>query len=258
MWDELAEINARSEFYNLAGFKAGENILHPLELEELGPQVAGKRLLHLQCHFGLDTLSWARLGAQVTGVDFSPHAVNLAARLAAELNLPARFICSDIYELPGVLDETFEIVFTSYGVLTWLSDLAGWARLVARYLRPGGIFYIAEFHPCAMMLDDESPTPRLRYDYFDRQMLAFPNNAGSYADHSATVHTPVSYEWQHTLGEIVSELCAAGLHMDYLHEHEFMCYPMAAYMVKTGEYEWRLPPDHPRMPLEFSLMAHKD
>lgn len=257
LWDELAEINARSSFYNLPGFKAGQTSLHPLELSELGPHVPGRSLLHLQCHFGLDTLSWARQGARVTGVDFSPRGVELARGLAAELDIPARFICSDLYALPAQLEETFEIVFTSYGVLTWLPDLAGWARLVARYLQPGGIFYIAEFHPFAMMLDDESPAPRLRYDYFDPTMLVFPNNTGSYADHSATLHTPVSYEWQHTLGEIISALSAAGLHIDFLHEQEYMCYQMAPYMPQTGPEEWRLPPDHPRLPLQFSLMAHR-
>lgn len=258
MWDELAQINARSQFYNLAGFKAGEKILHPLELAELGPFVAGQRLLHLQCHFGMDTLSWARLGAQVTGVDFSPKAIEMAQNLAAELNIPARFLCSDIYDLPAILDETFDIVFTSYGVLTWLSDLGGWAGLVARYLRPGGRFYMAEFHPTGMMLDDGSPAPLLRYDYFDPQVMAFPNTAGSYADPQATISVEFSYEWQHPLGEVISSLCAAGLRIEYLHEQDFMCFKMAPYMVQSGENEWRLPPDHPRLPLQYSLMAHKE
>jgi ubiquinone/menaquinone biosynthesis C-methylase UbiE len=257
MWDELTEINARSKFYDLDGFKAGRIVLNPLELEELGPYVAGKRLLHLQCHFGMDTLSWARMGAEVTGVDFSPHAIELATAIATELNIPARFLCTDIYELPKLLDETFDIVFTSYGVLTWLSDLNGWAKLVARYLKPGGIFYIAEFHPFAMMLDDESDTPRLRYDYFDKDMLVFPNTTGSYADRSVNVRTEFSYEWQHTLGEIISALCAAGLRIDFLHEHESMVFQMASYMVESSPGVYRLPPGHPRMPLEYSLMAHK-
>jgi SAM-dependent methyltransferase len=258
MWDELAEINAGTRFYDLDGFKAGRNVLNPLELEELGPFVTGKRLLHLQCHFGMDTLSWARLGAQVMGVDFSPHAIELARGIAAELKIPARFLCTDIYELPNLLDETFDIVFTSYGVLTWLSDLAGWAKLVARYLRPGGIFYIAEFHPIAMTLDDESETPRLRYDYFDPQMLAFPNTTGSYADRSVNLQTPFSYEWPHTLGEIVSSLCAAGLRIDFLHEHETMVFQMAPYMEECSPGVFRLPSGHPRLPLEFSLMAHRN
>lgn len=256
MWDELAEINSRSHFYNLDGFKAGQNILHPLELTELGPDIPGKRLLHLQCHFGMDTLSWARMGAEVTGVDFSPRAVELASGIAAELGIPARFICTDIYDLPQYLDETFDIVFTSYGVLTWLSDLKGWAGLISRYLRPGGIFYIAEFHPFAMMLDDESPAPRLRYDYFDPNVITFPTQ-GSYADREAEIKTQVSYEWQHPLGEIITALCAAGLRIEYLHEHESMCYQMAPYMPETSPGEFRLPPDHPRLPLAFSLRATK-
>ncbi len=155
LWDEYTRINAASSMYDLAGFKAGRNALHPLEIQELG-DVRGKSLLHLQCHFGMDTLTWARLGAQVTGVDFAPDAVRLARSLAGELGLAARFIQSDLYDLPNHLDETFDIVFTSYGALTWLSDIPGWAQVAARYVRPGGTFYIAEFHPAACMFSDES------------------------------------------------------------------------------------------------------
>ena len=152
VWDEWTGINASSDMYNLETFKAGRCSLKALELEELG-EVQGKRLLHLQCHFGMDTLSWARRGARVTGVDFSPRAVDLAQALSRELDLPARFVCCDLYELPQQLDpaEKFDIVFTSYGALTWLSDRQRWAQIAASYVRTGGVFYIAEFHPFAMV-----------------------------------------------------------------------------------------------------------
>ncbi len=152
--------------------------------------MAGKRLLHLQCHFGLDTLSWARLGATVTGVDFSGRAIALARRLAAQSGLPATFVESDLYELPAVLDGRFDIVFTSWGVLCWLPDLARWARLIADYLAPGGIFYIAEFHPFLFALADDSEEPRLgaRLLLSRAEPHAWQNDGrGSYADPSAHV-----------------------------------------------------------------------
>jgi len=145
-WDEATDIHARGNVYGIEDFKAGRYQLHRIEVEEVG-DVAGKRLLHLQCHFGLDTLSWARRGAIVTGVDFSPKALALARRLAAESGIDARFIESNVYDAPAALNERFDIVFCSYGVLCWLPDLPRWGEIVARYLEPGGIFYIADAHP---------------------------------------------------------------------------------------------------------------
>ena len=145
-WNERTPVHAASDFYDVEGFKAGRITLRDLERREVG-EVSGKTLLHLQCHFGLDTMSWARLGAKPTGVDFSDAAIDLARSLNDELGLGVRFIHSNIYDLPGVLDEQFDIVFTSYGVLCWLPDLDDWARVASNHLKPGGVFYIAEFHP---------------------------------------------------------------------------------------------------------------
>src|SRR6476661_801270 len=122
LWDELVPVHAASDFYDLAAFREGGSTLRPIEIRELG-DVNGKRLLHLQCHFGMDSISWARRGANVVGVDFSPAAINLASELAREERVAAEFICSDLYDLPDKLDGRFDVVFTSYGVLTWLPDL---------------------------------------------------------------------------------------------------------------------------------------
>src|SRR4029077_17046179 len=135
-----------SDFYDLASFKQGRNSLQSIEQEELG-DVRGRSLLHLQCHFGMDTLSWARLRARVPGADYSEEAITAARSLAAELGLEARFICANLYDLPDVLDEQFDIVVSTYGVLSWLPDLPAWARVVARFLRPGGTFCIVDLHP---------------------------------------------------------------------------------------------------------------
>ncbi|MEJ2759411.1 MAG: class I SAM-dependent methyltransferase, partial [Anaerolineales bacterium] len=145
-WDELTLEHKDSPFYDLEGFKAGKDRLRSIELSELG-DVSGKSLLHLQCHFGLDTMAWARCGAQVTGVDFSEEAISLGKALSQELDIPAEFYCTDIYELPKILSSQFDIVFTSYGVLHGLPDLKRWAALISDYLKPGGIFYIVEDHP---------------------------------------------------------------------------------------------------------------
>ena len=255
LWDEWTAINANSKMYDLPGFKAGRKTLNALELDEVG-DVQGKSLLHLQCHFGFDSLSWARLGARVTGVDFSPQAVRLARSLSAELNLPARFLCSDLYALPEQLDEQFDVVFTSYGVLTWLPNRVRWAQIVARYLKPGGIFYIAEFHPFAMVLNDGAAQPEMFYSYFDEGPTVCEVH-GSYADPTAETQTRVSYEWSYPLGEVVTNLIAAGLRIQFLHEWPYSCYQMFSYLVQGPDGLWRLPDGMKSLPLQFSIRAEK-
>lgn len=166
-WDERVPIHIASKSYDLDSFIAGRCSLRSIELDELG-DVSGKSLLHLQCHFGMDTLSWARQGAIVTGVDFSAHAIEVAKTLAKKLNIEAKFILSNIYELPQNLDECYDIVFTSYGVLCWLSDLEKWANVIAHFLKPNGIFYIVDGHPIANMIDSESNDQlKISYSYFN-------------------------------------------------------------------------------------------
>src|SRR3972149_9735810 len=169
LWDEWTSIHVRSKFYDVEGFKRGEVRLDSLEREELG-DVTGKSLLHLQCHFGLGTLSWARLGATVTGADFSAKSIEQARALADELGIPAHFVCSDVESLPDNLSGQFDIVFTSYGVLPWLPDLKRWAEVIAHFLTPGGIFYIAEAHPISYIFDDTEGVNDLvvKYPYFAR------------------------------------------------------------------------------------------
>ena len=256
MWDELARINAASKFYEVEEFRQGANKLNPLEIGEVG-DVRSKSLLHLQCHFGMDTLSWVRLGAIATGVDFSSEGIRIARELSAEQNLPARFINCNLYDLPQHLDETFDIVFTSYGVLGWLPDLKGWAQVAARYVKPGGIFYIAEFHPFAYVFDDANLSLAYRYPYFDKNVQIWENNQGSYADKTATVETPHSYEWMHPLGEVVSELIAAGLTIEFLHEYPYSVYEQFPGMVRAQDGYWYIPGHEQDVPLMYSIRAHK-
>jgi len=255
MWDELVAVNASSKLYNMEGFRRGENKLNSLELGEVG-EVKGKSLLHLQCHFGMDTLSWALLGAQVTGMDYSEEGISLARQLSDELKIPAKFLCCNLYDLPQNLDDQFDIVYTSYGVLCWLNDLARWAQIAASYVKPGGFFYIAEFHPFAMVFDDESNELRYRYPYFEKEALTFEVK-GSYADREAKITAGRDYEWQHTLGEIVSGLINAGLRIEFLHEHAFTVYEQLPFLQPDGQGYWRFPEGKQPIPLMFSLKAIK-
>lgn len=258
LWNEWARIHARSEFYDVDSFKAGRSTLGAFELEELG-DVTGKSLLHLQCHFGMDTLSWARRGARVTGVDFSDEAIELAESLNAELDIDAEFVCSDILELPSVLQGEYDIVYTSYGVLTWLPDLERWAQVISHFLKPGGVFYMAEFHPFAMVFDDENPSAlSLRYPYFHRdEPMAFEVQ-GSYADREARTEQKVEYEWIHSMGDVLNALINAGLNIQFLHEFSFCVYEMLPGLMEQGEDGlWRLKEKGESLPLMFSLKARK-
>ncbi|MBN1423312.1 class I SAM-dependent methyltransferase [Candidatus Fermentibacteria bacterium] len=257
LWDELTVINAASEFYDVPGFMGGTSTLLPLEVEELG-DVTGKSLLHLQCHFGLDTLSWARRGAVVTGVDFSHRAIDLAIRIAREVGIDARFVCSDLYDAPAVLQGAFDVVFTSAGVLCWLPDLAEWAKVVAHFVRPGGLFYLREFHPLAGMFDDTigSGPPQLRHPYFPQDAPLRFEPDGSYADPSAVVTAP-SHEWPHSLSEIVSFLIDAGLTVEFLHEFPFTTYRSHGFLQQDPDGLWRYPGLPSGLPLMFSVRGIK-
>lgn len=260
LWDGWTELHVPSEFYDVEGFKAGRDTLDAVELEGVG-DVKGTSLLHLQCHFGLDTLSWARRGARVTGVDFSEKAVAHARRLAHELGIEARFIQADVTDTDALLGrlggERFDVVFTSHGTISWLPDLRPWARTVAGALKPGGTFFIADSHPFTWIFDDEITEPglRFRYKYFGREALRWEEK-GSYAVPDADFEG-VSYSWQHTFEEIIGSLVEAGLRITSLREYPYLAWRWFPWMVKHGDGCYRLPEDMPQIPLMFSLTASK-
>ncbi|MEO5918744.1 MAG: class I SAM-dependent methyltransferase [Candidatus Limnocylindrales bacterium] len=261
LWDLWTGIHASGTFYDLAGFREGGIRIRPYELEMIG-EVEGRSLLHLQCHFGIDTLSFARLGARVTGADLSPAAVELASSLAVDLGFPdARFVQSNLYDLPANLDGVFDIVYTSRGVLGWLPDIRGWARVVAHFLAPGGVFFITEIHPVVQAFEPEGVQPgelRLTYPYWEhRDPISFPVT-GSYADLTADVgEGVVEHGWDHGLGEIVTALIEAGLRIEALVEHPFLDWS-ADFLTKTPGGTFRLPEGTAgELPLMFSLRATK-
>jgi SAM-dependent methyltransferase len=253
-WDDRVPIHLASDFYDVASFKAGRSTLMPIEREELG-DVSGKTLLHLQCHFGLDTLSWARGGAIVTGVDFSGPAIEAARSLAQELQIEARFIETDVYKLPEALSGSFDIVFASYGVLCWLTDLPAWFKIAADFLSPGGLFYVIDAHPITDMLDDEEI--KLAFPYLGAEPLRFESPT-TYTDQQADLQHEVSYNFPHGIGEIVSAAIEAGLQLEFLHEFTQGFFPRLPEMRKRDDGYYELPDGNPlQLPFMFSLRARK-
>ncbi len=255
LWDLWTPLHVKSEFYDVEGFKAGRRPLDPIVREGVG-DVAGKSLLHLQCHFGMDTLSWARLGAHVTGIDFSPVAIQAARELSREIGVPAEFVCTNLYDAPQALRGEFDIIFTSYGTVYWLPDIKGWAEVIAHFLKPGGKFFMADSHPLSHMLENEGDVKELQvsYPYFYSPEPQRWETNGSYADQSADVHG-VEYGWQHSLSDIVNALIRVGLSIDELREYPVSTWRALPFMEQSEDGFWRLPARFPQIPLVFSLKA---
>ncbi len=252
-WNKKVGFHFKSDFYDVAGFREGKSSLQFIELKELG-EVNGKSMLHLQCHFGLDSLSWAKLGAKVTAVDFSDEAIRMAKNLSAETGINADFICCNIYDLDEVLNEKFDIVFTSYGTIGWLPDLQKWGALVSNFLKPGGIFYMVEFHPAAWMFDDQFE--KLQYSYFKSEEPIAETITGTYADKNADINE-IQYSWNHSLSEVINSLTGNKLKIDFLNEFPFSVYNCFANTVKGSDGWWRIKGLEDIIPLMYSIKAIK-
>ncbi len=252
-WNELVEIHANSAEYDLDGFLAGNTSLHQVELNALG-DVTDKSLLHLQCHFGLDTLSWARLGAKVTGVDFSETAIELAKKLAKRVGQEATFICCNLYDLPNIHTDQYDIVFTSFGVLCWLQDVDTWGRIIAQYLNPRGIFLLVESHPIVHIFDDDHPTQlKIKYPYWHTTEPLSYDFDGTYVESAQKLTNTRGYEWHHTISDILNALLRAGLTILEIHEYPHLPWKPFPFAQKTHKEEWRL--DGDPLPLCWSIKA---
>lgn len=252
-WDERVPIHLPSTLYDVEGFLAGGSKLRPFERDELGP-VAGRSMVHLQCHFGLDTLSWAREGARVTGLDFSEPAIIAARDLAAKAGLDARFVIGDVLDAATTLEERFDIVYTGLGALCWIDDLERWASQVRDLLVPGGTLYLVEFHPFTDVFADDRL--EVAAPYFDDGRPYRDESSGTYTDrHAGTTHN-VTYSWTHPISEVIGRLLDAGLHLDRFEEHDFTLFQRFPSLTPdAGTDHFRFPPDHPRLPLMYSLRA---
>ena len=256
-WNDRTGIHLESEFYDVERWLRDERGPRPREIAALG-DVTGLTLLHLQCHFGLDTMQWARVGARATGLDFSPVAIDAAHAIAVRAGLSERatFVCSDVHDATTALDGAeFDVVYVSLGALCWLPSVDRWAAQVGALVAPGGRFYIHDVHPVAWALADDSLA--LGFTYFEEDEPFTEDSAETYTDTRRPVAHPRSYEWNHGIGEIVTALITHGLRLEWLVEHDWTVWPRFPWLVEDEEGTWRAPPGMPRAPLTFSLLASR-
>lgn len=245
-WDRRANAHVKSKFYDVEGFLAGKTSLREIELNELR-QVSGRSLLHLQCHFGLDTLSWARLGARCTGVDLSPVAIGHANNLKEKTGLDARFICSNVYDFQREGIEPFDIVFTSYGAVCWLPELDKWADVISQNLATDGTFYMAEFHPIYDLLAG--------YSYFTTETPDIEEE-GTYTENGDDAIAELA-TWAHPLSNVVNALIKSGIQIEKLNEHPFSPYNCFENMEEREPGRYYLRHKGHDIPIMYSLTGRK-
>ena len=249
-WNNRTETHIKSDFYDVEGFIQGKSSLNEIELNLLG-DIKGKKILHLQCHFGQDTLSLSRLGAEVTGIDLSDEAIKNARALAEQIQSSAQFVCCDIYDLPHHLKEQFDIAYTSYGVIGWLPDMDKWAQVIRTFLKPGGKFVFVEFHPVVWMFDDDFQ--KIEYNYFNREAIV-ETESGTYADKGADI-TQSYVCWNHSMSEVVSSLMKVGLSINQFEEFDYSPYACFAHTVEFKPNKYRIKHLEDRIPMVYALVA---
>lgn len=251
-WNSRIDSHFHSDFYNVESFLKSKSSLNKIELKLLG-DIKGKSILHLQCHFGQDTISLDRLGAKVIGVDFSDKAIERAKELSAKTESEAEFVCCDIYDLPKYLNKNFDIVFTSYGTIGWLPDLDKWAKIISRYLKPGGKFIFAEFHPFVWMFDDNFE--KIKYNYFNTEAIVETEN-GTYADRNARI-TQKNICWNHSISEVVNSLIKNGLEINSLNEFDYSPYNCFNMVIEFEMKKYRIEHLDSKIPMVYTIKATK-
>ncbi len=251
-WNKRIDTHLQSAFYNVPAFLEGKSSLNDIESVLLG-DVRGKKILHLQCHFGQDTISLSRMGATVTGVDLSDKAISEAIKLARSCDADCRFIECDIYSLPQHLEEEFDFVFSSYGTIGWLPDIDKWASIVHQYLKPGGKFVFAEFHPVIWMFDND--IKNIKYSYFKSDPIV-EEEVGSYADRKADLQS-FSISWNHGLAEVISSLLQTGLQLSQFNEYDYSPYNCFSNMQEISPGKFRMGHFENKLPLVYSLLMIK-
>ena len=256
-WEGRVPVHLRS--YPLGKFKAGWDPLFPIEAKEIG-DIAGLDVLHLQCHIGMDSLGLVRRGANVTGLDFSPSAVKAARALSAETGLAATFVEGDIYDTPKLIKQKFDLVYTTWGTITWLPDVQKWAEVVAAMLKPGGRLYFADGHPTMLLMEEDGGKLVHQYPWHTGvdSPMHFEEEI-TYTGEPLPPESSASYDWAHPLSSIIGGLLEAGMTLDFLHEHETVAWRYAELMIADPHEPrmFRLPPNLPQLPLSVSLGATK-
>jgi 2-polyprenyl-3-methyl-5-hydroxy-6-metoxy-1,4-benzoquinol methylase len=251
-WNQKTAVHLKADFYDVPGFLAGKSSLHSIELDLLG-DLNHKKVLHLQCHFGQDSLSLARLGAEVTGVDFSDKAIEQAQSFAQKLQLDATFVCCDLYDAPHHINEKFDVVFTSYGTIGWLPDLDQWAEVVAHFLKPNGLFVMADFHPVVWMYDNDFK--EVFYSYFNVEPI-FETETGTYAEREATIETQ-TISWNHPISELLNALIKKGIEIKTFNEYDYSPFPC---FNETEEFEkgkFRIKTFENKIPIVYAIAGNK-
>ena len=251
-WNNKVDIHLKSDFYDLPGFLKGKSSLNDIELKLLG-DLKGKSILHLQCHFGQDSISLSRLGAEVTGVDLSDKAIEAAKGIAKETSIKADFLCCDIYDLPNHCNKQFDIVFTSYGTIGWLPDLDKWAKVVSFFLKPGGKFVLAEFHPVVWMFDDDFE--KIKYNYFNTGAIV-ETVSGTYANKTADLKQEYVM-WNHDLSEVFNSLIKNGMEIKSFDEFDYSPYNCFNKAHESGPGKYRIEHLDNKIPMVYSILATK-
>ena len=251
-WNNRIDTHLKSEFYDLEKFIKGKNSFNSIELELLG-DLSGKTILHLQCHFGQDTISLSRLGAEVTGVDLSDKAIESAKQIAKQTKSNTTFICCDIYDLPNYLDKQFDIVFASYGTIGWLPDIDKWAKIVTKFLKPNGQFVFVEFHPVVWMFDDNFD--KIGYRYFNSGAIV-ETEIGTYADKNSEIIEEYVM-WNHDLSEVVNNLIENGLEINSLNEYDYSPYDCFNKTIEFEPRKYRIEHLEDKIPMVYSIVAKK-
>lgn len=251
-WNNRVASHLTSDFYDVQGFLKGKSSLNDIELQLLG-DVKGKSILHLQCHFGQDTISLARLGARLTGIDLSDKAIDSANQLAGQANVEATFICCDVYDLPNHLNERFDIVFTSYGTIGWLPDLNRWAGVVSHFLKPNGKFVFAEFHPVVWMFDDDFQD--VAYNYSNSGAIV-ETESGTYAAREANIKLE-NVNWNHGISEVINSLLKNDLEINSFNEFDYSPYDCFNHTIEFEPNKFRIKHLGNKIPMVYSILATK-
>ena len=253
LWNAKVDAHLKSDFYFLEEFLQGRTSLNSIELDLLG-DVEGKDILHLQCHFGQDSISLSRLGAKVTGIDLSDKAIDVALNLAEKCGTDTDFLVSDVYNLPDILPQKYDVVFATYGTIGWLPDLQKWAQVISHFLKPGGKFVFVEFHPFVWMFDDDFKY--IKYSYFNDEQI-IETKSGTYADRDADI-VEEEVSWNHSTSEVLTSLLEENLKLLSFQEYNWSPYPCFSHIEEVEKGKYQIPPFGNKVPLVFSLVAQKN
>ena len=251
-WNKRTDYHIKSDFYDLNNFLKGKSSLHNIELKLLG-NISNKSILHLQCHFGQDTISLGRLGASVIGVDLSDNAINKAKSLSDQTNTKVSFICCDIYDLPQHLDKQFDIVFISYGAIGWLPDLNKWGQIISRFLKSNGKLILVEFHPVFVMF--ENYFEKVDYSYFNRGPVIY-TDSGTYADKNAIINQEYVL-WNHPISDILNNLIKNNLEINSFDEFDYSPDNRLGETIEFEPGKYRTKDHDNKIPMVYAIVATK-